>query len=626
MSSRVTTTPAARLAASLALVGALALATAGQAHAQPWQDVRAISTPGEAAEGLQVATARNGRAVAAWTTSRGGEHVLQAALRDPSGDWSSPSDLGTVPFGPSGLAINAAGDAVVVWQSPAGPMVAVRPRSSVTWRPSVPIAVPGGAAAVAIEDSGAIVVLTSRSLERDAFAVEGDVRSAVFGPARRLSAPGDQIGIRPRLAMRPDGAAVAWWTSGYAVRPSGGPFGGRQPLPDARVRSDVRVTLGLAPDGSVVALRTGLDGLEATSGPSDAPLPPYERRANGIFGSSIAFDRTGGALVLTRDPGPTRGMPVAVVGERSPDGAWTPFRQISPAERRVVDPFLSANAAGGAVASWTLRRPLKERIAQMAVRPATGERFAAPEQLPAALGSSARAAIEDDGDLFAWALDEGTVRVANRPRDAARPVVSAEQLRINQRISQAAIRRLNALEAMIAGVPAPKVTDGLRPASVQLTKRRLQINQRIAQAAVYRANLFTAMLDGELEPVERPRREPSARVELDARQFQINQRISQAAVRRVNALAARLPDLPVPRPPILSAPVRITDATALGAYRVRVNTVERGPIATGAELAIVLPPHLRDRPPTRGRTVAADGMVVNGVIYPFAVSVYDLEG
>ena len=346
MRSRATTAPAARLAASLAVVGAMALTTAGQALAAPWQDVRSISTPGEAAGGLQVATAPNGRALAAWTTPRGGEHVLQAALRDPTGDWSSPSDLGTVPFGPSGLAINAAGDAVVVWQSPAGPIIAVRPRGTGTWRPSALIETPGVAGAVAVEDSGAIVLLTSRSSERGRVRRRGRSRLGALRSGGQLSAPGDQIGIRPRLAMRPDGAAVAWWTSGYAVRPSGGPFGGRQPLPDPRVRSDVRVTLGLAPDGTVVALRTGLNGLEATSGPTDAPPPPYERRASGIFGSAVAFNRAGGALVLTRDPGPTRGMPVAVVGERSPSGAWTEFRQISPAERRVVDPFLSANAAG----------------------------------------------------------------------------------------------------------------------------------------------------------------------------------------------------------------------------------------------------------------------------------------
>jgi hypothetical protein len=64
--------------------------------------------------------------------------------------------------------------------------------------------------------------------------------------------------------------------------------------------------------------------------------------------------------------------------------------------------------------------------------------------------------------------------------------VSAAQLRINQRIAQAAVRRANAL----AGRPSPPRTSS--PGRVTLSPGQLLINQRISQAAVRRANALLA--------------------------------------------------------------------------------------------------------------------------------------
>ena len=115
--------------------------------------------------------------------------------------------------------------------------------------------------------------------------------------------------------------------------------------------------------------------------------------------------------------------------------------------------------------------------------------------------------------------------------------VSAEQLRINQRISQAAVRRVNALIAAVTGRPAPKPRTPGTPARVELTIGQLQINQRISQAALRRVAALERVLNGGSgrATTSRPGKD---RVTLSARQLLINQRISQAAVRRVNALAA----------------------------------------------------------------------------------------
>jgi sugar lactone lactonase YvrE len=185
------------------------------------------------------------------------------------------------------------------------------------------------------------------------------------------------------------------------------------------------------------------------------------------------------------------------------------------------------------------------------------------------------------------------------------------QLLINQRISQAAVRRANAVQAWFdAGIetrdicgealtgaafdvgvklaatserpplgaasPRPVVT---KPAAeggdarVKLTIGQLLINQRISQAAVRRTNALKARLDAGLSGGDirdnaitlnklegltvlsatpsttaqartvtklAPAGQGDGKVTLSTRQLRINQRISQAAVRRANALIARL--------------------------------------------------------------------------------------
>jgi hypothetical protein len=193
--------------------------------------------------------------------------------------------------------------------------------------------------------------------------------------------------------------------------------------------------------------------------------------------------------------------------------------------------------------------------------------------------------------------------------------LSRRQLLINQRISQAAVRRLalvgGRLDAGLAredlrpggmgppvfglgiaatapGPPAEPAPLGRAPETpaqpprrpgaagrVRLAPGQLLINQRISQAAVRRANGLESRLEagltgGDLEPgaidaarlapgvaiqgatppptptaasrtvVATPRRSGGGRVRLTAEQLLINQRIAQAGVRRANALAQGL--------------------------------------------------------------------------------------
>ena len=124
----------------------------------------------------------------------------------------------------------------------------------------------------------------------------------------------------------------------------------------------------------------------------------------------------------------------------------------------------------------------------------------------------------------------GSARV--RPASRGRITLSTRQLAINQRISQAGVRRVNALAGL--SVPGRSRTHE----RFALTASQLTINQRISQAAVRRVNALAARVGspcdvGAAADGARHRRA----VTLSVGQLAINQRISQAAVRRVRRLA-----------------------------------------------------------------------------------------
>jgi hypothetical protein len=128
---------------------------------------------------------------------------------------------------------------------------------------------------------------------------------------------------------------------------------------------------------------------------------------------------------------------------------------------------------------------------------------------------------------------------ATGARKKSRITLSARQLLINQRIGQAAIRRLNAVEATLDGRPVPTTTARRNRGTVTLSARQLLINQRIYQAGVRRAAALEARVEGRPAPAATANRSGGT-VRLSLAQLVINQKIAQAAVRRANALQARV--------------------------------------------------------------------------------------
>jgi hypothetical protein len=197
----------------------------------------------------------------------------------------------------------------------------------------------------------------------------------------------------------------------------------------------------------------------------------------------------------------------------------------------------------------------------------------------------------------------------------ARGDFSAAELLATQRITQAAIRRLNAVAARIDGRPAPAA--GSSGDRVALTAGQLRINQRIAQAAVRRANRLTALVEGRPDPA--PVAAEPGRMALTRQQVRIGRRIAKAALRRAVELDERVPDLPVPRPPAGAPGLLSVSAAIVNRRAMRLPSLPDGRL--GDIVAMVLPPGLRDTPVDYGDPVVAEGVLAGGTFYAFRAAI-----
>jgi hypothetical protein len=325
--------------------------------------------------------------------------------------------------------------------------------------------------------------------------------------------------------------------------------------------------------------------------------------------TDLDVDAHGNGLALVRIGWSTPG---SAVSERPAGGAWSPLARIPGPRRNAAD--LAVAPGGAAVMLWRRAKDGRERLSA-GRRAGPGAPWSAPEAVSAPAEGPIRATsltIDAAGRAAAAWSQGGRVRTADRIAGTPSPLrLTAAQLRTNQRIAQAAVRRANALIARLEGgiagadiragaLGAESFAPGVRIAgaetgalvppgtagrldvpageggggAVRLDAAQLLINQRIGQSAIRRANAVRAMLEAGLtggdiadgtitadllapglsitgataeDPPAAARiavagapRGGAGRVALTTRQLLINQRIYQAAVRRLNALAARL--------------------------------------------------------------------------------------
>lgn len=335
--------------------------------------------------------------------------------------------------------------------------------------------------------------------------------------------------------------------------PVDGAFG---PMTEAAVRA-VQGELGQAPTGVAdPAFLQGI-GLELREpAPPRACVPdgaPAGRwlRAFPVVGDHTYHDDFGAPRHQGRHEGidimAARGTPVVSAtdatvlrlsrAERGLGGIWVWTRDAAGTEFYYahLDSIAGGLAAGSRVAAG-------QRIG--AVGNTGDARFGAPH-LHFEVHPDGGRAVNPYRDLRAVDPGSGTRRVdgdcaaeagprASSPSDVR---LSVRQLRINQRISQTAVRRVNRLRARLAGTAPPT---GRGPSGrITLSRRQLLINQRISQTALMRARAVRARLDGR-PAAGRGGPRSGGRVTLSRRQLLINQRISQAAIRTEAELRPRV--------------------------------------------------------------------------------------
>ncbi|WP_217913951.1 hypothetical protein [Miltoncostaea marina] len=656
----------ARRVATAAVLALAAAALAGRAAAADATDAVVLAARSAEPRGPDVAVAPSGRAVAAWTQRSGDGFAVVARVRTGRAAGWAPADrvsgvTATRPLGPV-VAMADDGRAVAVWRAPGG---AVRSASLGAtarrgWAAAPVASGPGegfAAATVAIGSGGATAAWADRLDGRwrvhravrpargapwaadppldlvaagvapagaalpPAIGASGRGRVAVVWPARTpVPGRGGEVGPGGPAVLAPPGRVAATVHRGAAGWEPAAELSATGGQADLAVSGRGEVAVVWVQDGN--ALQAAVRGAAADGWPAPEALAGPEAGAPAPSLPQVAVNDEGYALVAWASgaDGPG-GLSVRARVRSGASGLWD-------RERVVYDGFAFFSVLDLA----TLEAAIDEqRVGHLAWLDPEGPGSATVHAASGGLAgwrSAARVSVMEDLNEPAMAVSARGGGVLATPGAEAvggpnirmlaagfpRPprfTATRAQLVVNQRISQAAVRRVNAALERLDGrvgpahirggtLPAAAFGDGVRvegaptgepapalaieplavarpgaraPGGVRWSASQLRINQRVSQAAVARAafgrqlvelgltganvadgaigrrHLLPGLRIAAAVPVATPLPESpvlrrpvrrAARVQLTAEQLRINQRISQAAVLRANWLVERL--------------------------------------------------------------------------------------
>lgn len=546
-----------------AIVGAGLVAAAATAHAADPVVVAARATEPRTPA---VAVAPNGRAVLAWTAVAGEGFAVAARIR-PARDapWGAVQRVSTIERtrpGPPVAAVGPDGKVVVVWRTGNGPVRgATLPSGADAWaRATVASGGTGFISPVLASGASTTVVWADRVGTRARAR-----RAVLVGDTWRADPPLDLIdaGIvpaeaadtPPALAAGGTGeAAVAWPAAGEAatVTPrtvsvalfAGGAW---QPARALALNGD-HATLAVGDAGhTAVGWVDDTRAVRVTvRAPDEAGWPASQvvgvaLGAAGLVFPRLAVNHEGYAVAAWADgaAGPEGGLALRAALRSGANGIWAPARTVyddfaffSVLElsrvRAIVDEYRVAHLA------WM--DPEGPGSASVHAAHSDGQTWRRDVAIGIGedLNEAALAASARGGGLLATprALAIGPpnielVTVAFPP--APRIALTSRALLISQRIAQAALRRVNAVDALLrAGVPAGR----LRPGSITAADFGIGVTITGTPTGTTPAPVFTPL------PVPPGTDDPTA-VTATLAQVRINQRIARAAVLRANATRAR---------------------------------------------------------------------------------------
>ncbi len=415
---------------STAVLAAGAAPSAGAAAA--WVAQPDVTASGDNASVPTVAMNAAGDSIAAWQRSSGPSLFAQVSLRPAGASFSAPLTLGPAGLAPLGTpqaAIDRAGTAIVVWQQTdgAGPSTivraAIRPAGG-SFADPVTLSAAGTDSIhprIAMNPAGDAVVVWDHVVGQTAAVVQAAGRPAggAFAAPLDVSAAG-LTGALPHVALDDAGNATVVWTqttaggstAQAATRPAGGPtFSAPVDLSAIGQAGGARVATNGA--GETVAVwedvEAGTRFVQAAIRPPgeafSAPVDVAPPGADAVE-PQVGIDADGNAVaVWSRLDGATRRVQLAT---RPRGGTFGPPGSLSPAGGEARAPRLAVSPGGDVVVAWQ-RSDAANTIVQAVARRA-GADFGATADLSAA-GRDAvepQVGIDADGDaVVAWLRSDG---------------------------------------------------------------------------------------------------------------------------------------------------------------------------------------------------------------------------
>jgi hypothetical protein len=433
-----------------------------------------LAAPYNGFQGFTLAGNGAGRYVAGWTLGTGVADQTQA-FASSSADgatWTAPEPVGTAPSALAAIGVDGDGNALATYTGGAQPQSVYRSVLDDGWR--TPTGVPAGApGAIAFDLVGNAALVGTGYTVRD-------VGSGRYSPSQAVG-PGGTVG----LAVAPAGDTLvlqqvgADLTSSWGSTLTAGTLGNTESLPGTGTRTVIGAGLDQNSLGTAVwssAPSSGLGSVLASTRPAGAggevTLSTGQLLTNQRI-SQAAVLRSNGALNAldaglpatafrtTAFGAPAFGASVPLLGTATPG---TPSTALS-----YVVPIPKKTGGGGTVELTTQQLLINQRISQAAVLRSNAVRDRLSAGLTAAqIGTGVFTSANLLPGLSFGTLGPSspgtpiTVPKANTG-SGANVTLSAQQLLINQRISQVAVRRAN---LNIASLQAGLTQDAIAPGGI----------------------------------------------------------------------------------------------------------------------------------------------------------------
>ncbi len=340
--------------------------------ASAWSTAVEIARPGVGSRPVgSVGAAGDG--IVLWVHDIGENRVLQASYRrGRTGVWPEPTDISdvTTRIGPHAAAVDAEGNATVVWSGTDGvrSVVYAKYRSVVSGVWGGPIMLsPGdadaaGGPSLATDSSGDTVVVWMLSTPSGSV-VEASQRSSASGSWSspvQLSAPGAEQ--EPSVAMNQEGDAIVVWRQVGGLAASFRPAGGVWGAPAAFGEPDAAdTTVQLDAGGNAVAVWQAHAQIKSSWRSRSSATWSTAAVVGSAAGSAPDVATTPGGNAVAVWIGP-RGNVVAALRPVA-TGRWLTAAALSAAGASAGDPRPVPSGVGGAVAVWT-RAALSAQIVE----------------------------------------------------------------------------------------------------------------------------------------------------------------------------------------------------------------------------------------------------------------------